>query len=262
MDDSTLSPPCAHLSPIARALLATPELFMSLKHTRITRAVVQGQPVFFTIAHRRDRIQGRQARGTFYEPAELQIIAAHFPPGGVFCDAGANVGNHSLYALRFLGAAQALAFEPNPQAYELLLSNMALNGLLDRIDPALLGYGLTDLADAPAMALLAPRDKNLGATQLVMAEGSGTIAVRRGDDLLAGRPIDFLKVDVEGMELQVLRGFSATIARCRPPIFVEVDHTNNADLMAWADASGYGLAVEGRSFKKNRNILLAPRPQT
>lgn len=251
--------PIAHLSPTARAILATPDTFLSPKHARIARVVVQGQPVFFTIANRRDRIQGRQMRGAFYEPGELQIIAQHFPPGGVFCDAGANVGNHTLYALKFLNAASALTFEPNPQAYELLLSNLVLNGLIDRIDPAMLGYGLTDRADAPAMGL-ATRDKNLGATQLV-ADAGGAIAVRRGDDLLAGRRIDFLKVDVEGMELQVLRGLQGAIITHRPPIFVEVDHQNNAALLAWADQIGYGVAVEGRSFKKNRNILLAPRHQ-
>ena len=152
-------------------------------------------------------------------------------------------------------------FEPNPIAYELLLSNMILNGVLDRIDAGLLGYGLTDLADAPAMDLTM-RDKNLGATQLIASAGEGSITVRRGDDLLAGRRIDFLKVDVEGMELQVLRGFQRTIAACRPPIFMEVDHLNNPALLAWADEAGYEVAVEGRSFRKNRNILLAPRPQT
>jgi FkbM family methyltransferase len=242
-------------------MLAKPEVYVSPKATRITRTVVQGQPVFFTIANKRDRIQGRQMRGSFYEPAELQIIAQHFPKGGVFCDAGANVGNHSLYALKFLGAASAVVFEPNPIAYELLLSNMILNGVLDRIDASHLGYGLTDAAGAPAMDMTM-RDKNLGATQLIASAGEGAIAVRRGDDLLAGRRIDFLKVDVEGMELQVLRGFQVTIAACRPPIFLEVDHANNTALLAWADATGYEVAVEGRSFRKNRNILLAPRPQT
>ncbi|MEO8242967.1 MAG: FkbM family methyltransferase [bacterium] len=250
-----------HLSPAAEALLAAPDLFMSLKHTRIARVVIEGQPVFFTIANRRDRIQGHQMRGSFYEPRELQIIARYFPKGGVFCDAGANVGNHSLYALKYLNAASAIAFEPNPAAYELLLSNMVLNGVLDRIDPTTLGYGLTDSANAPAMAL-ATRDKNLGATQLVSVAEVGSIQVRRGDDLLAGRHIDFLKVDVEGMELEVLRGLQGTITTCHPPIFVEVDHSNNAALLAWAAEIGYGVAVEGRSFKKNRNILLAPRPQT
>ena len=79
-------------------MLAAPDVFLSPKATRIARTVVQGQPVFFTIANKRDRIQGRQMRGSFYEPAELQIIAGHFPHGGVFCDAGANAATIALCA--------------------------------------------------------------------------------------------------------------------------------------------------------------------
>ena len=95
-------------------MLATPAVFVSPKATRIARAVVQGQPIFFTIANKRDRIQGRQMRGSFYEPAELQIISEHFPQGGVFCDAGANVGNHSLYALKYLGASSGHSVRTEP----------------------------------------------------------------------------------------------------------------------------------------------------
>ena len=244
----------APLSATALVMIGQPNLFMNLRRTRITRAMIHDQAILFTIADRKDRIQACHSRGRFYEPDELKLIAQHFPQGGVFCDAGANVGNHSLYALKFLGATQVIPFEPNPTAYELFLSNMILNGVLDKVDTATLGYGLTDTRDAPNMSLAA-RAKNLGATQLVLGD-DGTIPVLPGDDLLGGRKVDFLKVDVEGMELEVLRGLEKTIAATRPPIFMEVDHINNDRLLAWAASMGYELAVEGRSFKKNRNILL------
>ena len=251
-----MTKPPAHLSATALAMIASPDIFSNPRKTRITRAVHDGQPIFFTVLDRRDRIQARHAKGRFYEPDELQIIARHFPRGGVFCDAGANVGNHSLYAIKLLGACASIPFEPNPAAYELLLSNMILNGVLDRINLSTLGYGLSDRSDGALMSLEA-RDKNLGATRLVASE-AGQIAMATGDALLAGARIDFLKVDVEGMELEVLRGFEQTIAACRPPIFLEVDHRNNDAVMAWAEGLGYGVLVEGRSFKMNRNVLLGP----
>ncbi|OYU41129.1 MAG: methyltransferase [Pseudorhodobacter sp. PARRP1] len=251
-----MSRPPAHLSETALAMIASPDLFSNLRRTRITRAVYEGTPIFFTVADRKDRIQARHAKGRFYEPEELKLIAQHFPRGGVFCDAGANIGNHSIYALKLLGASASIPFEPNPAAYELFLSNMILNGCLDRVNLATLGYGLSDSSDAPSMNLEA-REKNLGATRLVAAE-DGQITMASGDALLNGARVDFLKVDVEGMELEVLRGFEQTIAASRPPIFLEVDHKNSDALLAWARARDYGVLVEGRSFKMNRNVLLGP----
>ena len=92
----------------------------------------------------------------------------------------------------------------------------------------------------------------------LVASDEGQISMASGDALLDGARIDFLKVDVEGMEMEVLRGFEQTIAACRPPIFLEVDHRNADALMAWAAGLGYGVLVEGRSFKMNRNVLLGP----
>ena len=246
--------PPAHLSATALAMIASPDIFTNPRRTQVTRSVYDDVPIFFTVADRKDRIQARHAKGRFYEPEELRLIAQHFPRGGVFCDAGANIGNHSIYALKLLGASASIPFEPNPVAYELLISNMILNGVLDRVNLATLGFGLSDSSGAPAMSLEA-REKNLGATRLV-ASDEGQISMSSGDALLAGARIDFLKVDVEGMELEVLRGFEQAIAASRPPIFLEVDHKNNDALLAWAAGRGYGVLAEGRSFKMNRNLLL------
>ncbi|WP_054008237.1 FkbM family methyltransferase [Cypionkella psychrotolerans] len=248
--------PPAHLSATALAMIASPDIFTNPRRTQVTRSVYDGVPIFFTVADRKDRIQARHVKGRFYEPEELKLIAQYFPRGGVFCDAGANIGNHSIYALKLLGASVSIPFEPNPAAYELFLSNMILNGVLDRVNLSTLGYGLSDRSDAPSMSLEA-REKNLGATRLV-ASDEGQISMASGDALLDGARIDFLKVDVEGMELEVLRGFEQSIAASRPPIFLEVDHKNSDALMAWAAGQGYGVLVEGRSFKMNRNVLLGP----
>lgn len=222
---------------------------------QVVRAMVEGQPVFFTLTNPRDVIQKEHLAGRFYEPEELEIIRAHCPKDAVFADIGANIGNHSLFALMVLGVRKVIAFEPNPVAIAVLTSNLGLNGLLPRCDLSHLGLGLSDRAqDGLAMEVDKP-NKNLGGGRMV--EG-GALQVIRGDDALAGEQVDFIKIDVEGMEMQVLGGLAETVARCRPRFFIEVDEVNRAAFLAWVEANRYEVAATFRRYAVNENFLLKP----
>ena len=68
-------------------------------------------------------------------------------------------------------------------------------------------------------------------------------------------PVDWIKIDVEGYEARVLRGAAATIARCRPGLFIEVDDANlrgqgdsAGGLLKWVEGTGYEIldAATGR----------------
>ena len=223
---------------------------------QVVRTVILGEPVYFTITNRRDAIQKFHCLGQFYEAEELDIIRRWFRPGSVFCDIGANIGNHSLFALKFLRASQSILFEPNPAAIAILRSNLELNGLTDRADFTNIGYGLSDTA-ASGLAISAP-GRNMGAGKLV--QGDGTLQTLRGDDALAGRHVDFIKIDVEGMELRVLGGLTDTLARCRPLIFIEVDRANAFEFKQWYRAHGYGVRARFKRYRTNENFLLEPIP--
>lgn len=223
---------------------------------QVVRSVIWGEPVCFTITNPRDAIQKKHRQGEFYEPEELEIIRAHCLPGSVFCDIGANIGNHTMFALKFLHAARAILFEPNPAAIAILTSNLTLNGLLGRCDLSNLGVGLSDLAH-DGLGISAPA-KNLGAGRMV--EGEGELRVVRGDDALAGTRIDFLKIDVEGMEMQVLAGLQATLKAHRPRIFIEVDKVNRTAFGEWARANDYTVKARFKRYRTNENFLLIPNP--
>lgn len=219
------------------------------------RATHWGRAVTFNVADPGDLIQSFHARGQFYEPEELDIIRVHCPFGSVFCDIGANIGNHSLFVGLFLHPAAILPFEVNPVAIALLRANMAANGLESLVDAQYLGVGLSD-APRDGVSLLRAKD-NLGATRV--SDQAGSFRLAKGDDLLAGRKVDFLKIDVEGMEMAVLAGLKQTILQHRPRLFVEVDDVNATAFAAWADAEGYLVVDRFRRYMANENLMLISR---
>lgn len=223
---------------------------------QVVRSVIWGEPIFFTVCNKKDVIQEYHLRGGFYELEELEIIRRHCAAGQVFCDIGSNVGNHSIFALKFLDVAKVILFEPNPAAVEILLSNLSLNGVMGRCDVSHLGYGLSD-ARATGLSMLG-NDRNLGGARMV--SGGGDLEVICGDDALAGQKVDFIKIDVEGMEIMVLAGLSQTIAENRPTIFIEVDRLNYAAFDAWVMENDYDIVDRFKRYPRNENFLLKPKP--
>ncbi len=229
----------------------------SLTRGIVTRFKAHGEDVAFFVLNEWDYIQKHHLNGGFYEPEELALIGRHLH-GGVFVDVGANVGNHSVYALKFLGVAQVIAFEPNPAAAELLAVNLALNGLSARVEHRL--AGLSDRKTAAR--LVAPGHKDLGSTKVTVGDtGAGQQCfVLTGDEALADvEAISMIKIDTEAMELQVLRGLAGTFARCRPKAFVEVDDANRDAFLALVDSYDYTVAESYRRYATNCNYLIVPR---
>lgn len=222
---------------------------------RVVRNKIDDKWIYFTVQDPRDTIQREHIKGAFYEPDELQIIKKYLPENARFCDIGANIGNHSLYVLKYLGAAEAILFEPNPTAIAVLQSNMALNGVLDRCDMSHLGFGLSD-KDQGGFSVDAP-DRNLGGARLV--EGDGDLRVRTGDAMLKDRPVDFIKIDVEGMEIGVLKGLSEVVRTNRPVIFIEVDNENADAFKDWVTANDYEVKERFQRYEANENFLLVAK---
>lgn len=222
----------------------------------IVFARIDGRDFRFATTHDRDPIQRKWRKGMFYEPKELDAIRAHFPTGGIFVDIGANVGNHSLFVAGFMAPKRIIPFEPNPQAYRILLANIALNGFLDRFDLSHLGVGLGDKPAEGYAMVFQPR--NLGGSKMRATEG-GALEVVVGDAALEGVDPDMIKIDVEGMEMQVLRGLEGTIRRARPVLLLEIDDENDAAFRDWLAPLGYAVVEEVRRYQNNTNYVLVPQ---
>jgi FkbM family methyltransferase len=125
-------------------------------------------------------------------------------------DCGADIGLFSArVAARVPGLIEVLAFEPNPEAFEVLERNVALFGRPARARRAALGsFSGRGVLQSPE------RDRSAHAWFVVQAPaGSGDFDVLRIDDLALPREAALgLKIDVEGDELEVLRGARSTLS--------------------------------------------------
>jgi len=221
---------------------------------RVVHAHVGGRLVRFCSSMQRDPIQRHHRAGAFYEAEELAALTPLFPRGGTFVDIGANIGNHTLYAALFLGAGRVIPFEPNPLAWELLVTNVLLNDLTGVVALDRLGVGLADRAQG-GFAMEA-RDRNLGGARM-LAEG-GSLRVERGDAMLADETPDLIKIDVEGMEMAVLSGLDGLLDRCAPVLMVEVDNDNAEGFGAWVARRGYVTLHTHARYAANRNHIIVP----
>ena len=99
----------------------------------------------------------------------------------------------------------------------------------------------------------------LGATHFV-PDPAGEVPVVPLDELVCG-PVDFIKIDVEGMEMQALAGAATLIAAQHPILYVEVVDEGVAEFMAWVDRNGYRVE---KLFpdKTHCNYLLFPSDRT
>lgn len=165
-----------------------------------------------------DYIQGRIAREKQpYELDMLRDMARRITANDLVLDVGANIGNHTLYLAAVTGC-RVEAFEPNPELCDALRESIRANHQEGRVRVHCVGVGA-----APGVAhFVAHTPDNLGAQALAPgASDDERIEIVRLDDLDLQGPVAALKIDVEGMEAEVLRGAAELIRRDRPSIYVE-----------------------------------------
>jgi FkbM family methyltransferase len=222
-----------------------------LESGSIVTSNVDGQEVSFFVADAEDEIQQHHFDGRFYEAEDLELIRNHFN-GGVFVDVGANVGNHTLFVAKYLNPQKVIAVEPNPVAYRILKCNLALNDVVERVELHEVG-----LSDKSGRADLISPEYNLGGARLV-DKPDGSFPIVQGDEVINSRTVDFIKIDTEGLELQVIAGLAKTIERSRPVMFVEVDDNNIAAFDAFLERHGYRLSAKHKRNPENTNMLVVP----
>ncbi len=157
--------------------------------------------------------------------------------GKTIYDIGGDQGIYTLFFARKVGEqGKVFTFEPNPVSHSHIVTNVELNNF-KHVDVRNVALG--DTAGKLAFAFL-PNDPGTGTADPLIIEQirkmPGSTVTEVGVDALdnlianAGLPKpDFAKIDVEGLELSVLRGMKATLQQHRPQLFIEI---HGADMEA------------------------------
>ncbi|KAB2713839.1 FkbM family methyltransferase [Brucella intermedia] len=169
-----------------------------------------------------------------YERDMLINMCSHLQKGEIVLDIGANVGNHTLY-LAGVGQAKVLAFEPNRHLADAIRRSVQLSGLEDAV--TVLNIGLGKISAHAHFEKDIP--ENLGAQKLEV--GDGELEIARLDDQKIPSPVKIIKIDVEGMELDVLEGGRNLILRDRPLLYIEsATEASYRQISTYLAELGYG----------------------
>ena len=196
---------------------------------------------------------------------ELEFLFRFLGAGDTVLDVGANVGTHSLAFARVVGdRGRVLSFEPQQEVFGLLKHNVTTNGL----DNVML-YRLALGAD-PSVRYVPRVDYasqvNVGAISMLTEPSEHSDAVDvMPIDALSLAEVRLIKIDVEGMEPEAIRGAADTLRRCRPFLFIECNSiAAGAEILASLNDAGYvhffkcSAAFNPGNYRGNQSNCFGP----
>lgn len=152
--------------------------------------------------------------------------------GEVFLDVGAHIGKYSLAVANIIGKkGQVISIEPYPETYQVLLENVRLNGFKNIQALRFAAWSqnckkqffISNNAGGHSLTPYEKPDERWPDQQPFI-----TIQAKPLDDVLdrIGMKVDWIKIDVEGAEIEVLQGLQKTLEHDKPNLIIEVRKTN------------------------------------
>jgi len=178
---------------------------------------VPGYGCFYLDINKPDIIKYYLREKEPWEKHYQQYIQKFVSEGSVVIDVGAHIGTLTLTMAKAVGPrGKVMAFEPQLKLFRELFMNMALNESLN------IDYFYSAVGNCIGKAELSPSDPiNEGHTKL--EGGTGQFVDVITIDSLKFERVDLIKIDVEGMEKEVLQGAYETILKHRPVLLVEIN---------------------------------------
>ena len=167
-----------------------------------------------------DRVFLRVLYEGVYEPGVTSLVRRLLGVGDIVVDVGANFGWYTTLFGKVVAPGRVFAYEPVPGTFEVLEQNVRLNGLDDVVELRCAAAG-----ESRGSVRIAVREKESGRAHVVAGPGNAAAVdapvLRLSDELRAHRgEVALVKIDVEGLELSVMRGAVELLDVDNPPILV------------------------------------------
>ncbi len=173
--------------------------------------------------------------------SESQVFEQLLSPGDTVVEVGANIGAHTVHLAQLVGpAGRVLAFEPQHVVFQILCANIVLN---EAFNVRTFNAGSGDAAGTVKLPDIdyALAESNFGGVSLIGASQGNDIPIIPLDTLDLPS-LRLIKIDVEGMEAQVIKGAVAQLSRHRPILYVENDWRDKSpELISLIQSLGYDL---------------------
>lgn len=187
-----------------------------------------------------------------YEQEFINVLRRHIRPGDTCIDVGGNLGYYCLVMARLTGAnGRVFSFEPIAENQAVLMENIALNSM-SNVEVVKIALG----ARPGVLSLIRGEAGTVTATPSVRGyavEGPQSVVDVRVDTLDAflenrGCRSSVIKIDVEGAEMEVLRGSVNTLRTARPAVLIEVhgwDGESSGEVRDFFSPLGYFVSLIG-----------------
>lgn len=176
-----------------------------------------------------------------YSALEMTFLKQLCGFGDLIVEIGANIGTHTVALAKQVGQqGKVLAFEPQRLVFQTLCANIALNSLKN-VDCHWAAMG----AENSMVTVPEPdpcTQNNFGGVSLLNVQQGQQIRCHTLDSLLSLPQVKLIKIDVEGMEAEVLQGGKQLIQKFKPLLYIENDRIEkSAELMQLINSLGYRM---------------------
>ncbi len=188
-----------------------------------------------------------------YETGTLNVIKMCIREGDSFIDVGSNIGLMSLFVSKIIGKNGAVySFEPEPEIFTIFLKNIEINKVVN-----IFPYNLALGSDKNTATIYSNFDLSRGSASFIKSDKNSLgaeVTVQKLDNFVTKNNISdirMIKIDVEGWELEVLKGANRFLGSPNAPIIcIEYSNLHPVQNCQLIDSYKYILAVNNYSVYK------------